>query len=116
MKKDKSLTGLARKLRTRQTDAEALLWAKLSNRQLAGEKFRRQQQIGNYIVDFICFERKLVIEIDGGQHNVTSHIEKDIQRTSNLKKKGYQVLRYWNNDVLQNVDGVVYNILEVLNK
>jgi very-short-patch-repair endonuclease len=116
MKKDKSLTGLARKLRARPTDAEAALWSKICNRQLAGAKFRRQQKIENYIVDFVCFEGKLVIEIDGGQYNETSFMEKDTQRTSRLEQKGYRVLRYWNNDVLQNIDGVVYNILEVLNK
>jgi very-short-patch-repair endonuclease len=116
MKIDKSLTGLARELRSSPTDAEAILWAKLCNRQLAGAKFRRQQQIENYIVDFVCFEKKLVIEIDGGQHNETMFIRKDAQRTRHLEQKGYRVIRYWNSDVLQNIDGVVYNILEVLNQ
>jgi very-short-patch-repair endonuclease len=114
MKNDNSLTRLAKALRTRPTDAELLLWAKLCNRQLARVKFRHQQQIDKFIVDFVCFEKKLVIEIDGGQHNESKYKEKDDQRTSCLEQKVYRVLRYWNNDVLQNIDGVVYNILEVL--
>ncbi|MDD5338784.1 MAG: DUF559 domain-containing protein [Dehalococcoidales bacterium] len=116
MKNSKSLTGLAKKLRANPTNAESVLWAKLCSRQLEGAKFRRQQQIDNYIVDFVCFDRKLIIEIDGGQHNEASFTEKDTKRTNHLEQKGYRVLRYWNNDVLQNIDGVVYNILEVLNK
>src|SRR4030042_2399433 len=113
--KNHTLTESAKQLRARPTDAEAVLWYKLCNRQLEGAKFRRQQQIGDFIVDFVCFEKKLVIEIDGGQHNETSNREKDTQRTRLLEQKGYRVLRYWNNDVLQNIDGVVYNILDVLN-
>jgi len=114
MKNDNYLTKLAKALRARPTDAEAVLWAKLCNRQLEEIKFRRQQQIGKYIVDFICFEKKTIIEVDGGQHNEIRGKIKDEQRTKALEQKGYRVLRYWDNDVLQNTEGVVYNILEAL--
>jgi len=114
MKKENNLGNLAKAIRARPTDAEKVLWYKLCNRQIEGAKFRRQQQIGNYIVDFVCFERKLIIEIDGGQHHEAPGKIKDEERTQSLEKKGYRVLRYWNNDVLQNIEGVVYNISEAI--
>ena len=86
----------------------------LRNRQLGGLKFRRQQSLGDYIVDFISFDSKLIIEVDGGQHNELASIEKDEQRTKWLEGKGYQVIRFWNNDVLENVDGVLTKIKEIL--
>ena len=107
---EKDLTDLAKGLRAKQTDAETALWYKLCNRQLDGVKFRRQQQIGNYIVDFVCFEKRVIIEIDGGQHNEASYEEKDKRRTHSLEQKGYRVLRYWDNDVLQNIEGVLEHI------
>jgi very-short-patch-repair endonuclease len=102
-----SETGLARELRQRQTRAEKTLWARLRNRQLDGVKFRRQQPIGHYIVDFASFENRVVVEIDGGQHNEREMEEKDEARTLWLSKEGYRVLRFWNNEVLGNVDGVL---------
>jgi very-short-patch-repair endonuclease len=102
-----SLTNLAKSLRAKQTDAESVLWYKLCNRQLEGAKFRRQEQIENYIVDFVCFERRVIVKIDGGQHNETPNRERDEQRTHFLEQQGYRVLRFWNNDVLQNTDGVL---------
>lgn len=82
---------------------EKALWMKLRNKQLEGVKFRRQQPIGPYIVDFVNFERKLVIEIDGGQHNEEEIREGDEERTTWLKKRGYRVLRFWNNEVSTNL-------------
>ena len=107
---------LARELRRRQTKAEKLLWFKLRNRQLDGTKFRRQQRLGNYIVDFVSFEEKLIIEIDGGQHNERQTKEEDVLRTLWLKNEGYHVLRFWNNDVMQNIDGVLKDIKELLKR
>jgi very-short-patch-repair endonuclease len=105
---------LVRQLRHRQTDAEAKLWANLRARRFKRVKFRRQQPIGNYIVDFITFENKLIIEVDGGQHNETSNIDQDMQRTLFLEGEGYQVIRFWNNDVLENIEGVMFKIYEAL--
>jgi very-short-patch-repair endonuclease len=104
----------ARMLRQRQTEAEKNLWSRLRNKQFEGAKFRRQQPIGNYIVDFACLDKNLVIEIDGGQHNEEQAKKKDEQRTTWLEKEGYKVLRFWNNDILQNADGVLMNIQKFL--
>jgi very-short-patch-repair endonuclease len=81
---------------------------------MKGEKFRRQQPIGPYIVDFINFDNKLVIEIDGGQHNDEEMGKKDTDRTMWLRENGYRVLRFWNNEVLHNIDGVLEEIEGVL--
>jgi adenine-specific DNA-methyltransferase len=105
-------TGIAKALRRRMTDAERKLWSVLRNRQLGEYKFRRQAAIGPYIVDFVCFEEKLVIEIDGGQHADNS--EKDAIRTERLEADGFQVIRFWNNEVLGNTDGVIRAIEEAL--
>ena len=102
----------ARLLRRDQTDAERKLWARLRDRQLQGAKFRRQHPLAPYIVDFCCPETKLVIELDGGQH-ATRH-EIDATRTAFLHTKGYRVLRFWNNDVLANMEGVLHRITEAL--
>ena len=107
-------TAFARNLRQRQTDAERKLWAKLRGKQLEGVKFRRQQPIGPYIVDFVSFEGKLVIEVDGGQHNEDTVREKDEARTALIKGKGYRVLRFWDNEVLTNIEGVLEKIRESL--
>ena len=103
----------ARRLREHQTNAEARLWNHLRNRQLDGLKFRRQAPFDHYIVDFICYEAKLIIELDGSQHS-QSHIQKQDQtRTRYLEKCGYQVLRFWNTDILTNVEGVLAVIYKV---
>ena len=104
----------ARRLRHQQSDAERLLWSKLRGLQLEGVKFRRQHPIGNYIVDFVSLSKHLIIEIDGGQHNEEPRKEKDKRRTSWLQGEGYQVLRFWNNDVLTNIEGVFITIQEAL--
>jgi very-short-patch-repair endonuclease len=104
----------ARQLRRNQSEAEEKLWLSLWKRNIDGVKFRRQQPIGNYIVDFVSFDKKLIIEIDGGQHNDPAEIEKDQQRTIWLENEGYRVIRFWNNDVLENLDGVLLKIKEIL--
>ncbi len=114
MKGTRNELAFARRLRLQQTDAEKALWTRLRQRQLENVKFRRQQPIGQYIVDFVSFERKLVIEIDGSQHNREKVNDRDEQRTTCLKEGGYQVLRFWNNEVLLNLEGVLEGIRETL--
>jgi very-short-patch-repair endonuclease len=97
----------ARNLRYSQTSAEDLLWYKLRNRQLLGVKFRRQQPIDSYIVDFVSIEKKLIIELDGSHHNTPSRKIYDSIRTIFLQKKQFKVLRFWDNEVLTNIDGVL---------
>jgi very-short-patch-repair endonuclease len=100
--------GIAKNLRQRSTDAERLLWSKLRNRQVENCKFRRQQPIGKYVVDLVCFERKLIIELDGGQHALQE--DEDAIRTEFLKADGYQVLRFWNNQVFGDWEAVLQAI------
>jgi very-short-patch-repair endonuclease len=104
----------ARELRLSQTEVEKRLWYRIRGRQLETCKFRRQAVIGRDIVDFACFERQLVIELDGGQH--ASKIEDDSKRTAWLNSQGYTVLRFWNNDITENVDGVLERIVEELRR
>ena len=94
----------SRHLRGNQTDAEKKLWQKLRGRQLSGFKFVRQEPLGRYTCDFVCREKKVVVEVDGGQHSESS---RDRVRDQFLNSLGYRVLRFWNNDVLSNVDGVL---------
>ena len=100
-------------LRRNQTDAETLLWRHLRNRQLGGFKFRRQHSFPPYIVDFVCIEKLLVVELDGGQH--ARAVEADERRTKFLEQKGFRVIRFWNNELLGNTEGVLERILELLN-
>ncbi len=99
-------------LRRRLTPAEAKLWTKLRGNQLESVSFRRQHAIGPYIADFCAPKAKLVIELDGGQH--TERAEYDAQRTAYLEKHGYRVIRFWNNEVLKNIEGVWQVIEEAL--
>ncbi|MFO1399371.1 MAG: endonuclease domain-containing protein [Burkholderiales bacterium] len=101
-----------RRLRQTQTDAEAALWWRLRGRRLAGCKFRRQFPIGRYIVDFVCLEAQLVVELDGGQHAEQSAY--DDCRTRFLASLGFEVRRYWNDDVLLRTHTVVADILSAL--
>jgi very-short-patch-repair endonuclease len=101
----RNLAKVAKALRHCSTEAESALWAHLRNRRFHGFKFRRQQLLGSYIVDFVCFEIKLVIELDGGQHAIEK--AKDQQRDTWLRGQGFQVLRFWNNEVLGNMNGVL---------
>ena len=100
----------ARHLRCNQTDVERLLWSRLRARQLQGEKFRRQHSFAGYIVDFCCPDKQLIIELDGSQHAQQQQADK--KRTAALKRQGYQVLRFWNNEVIENPDGVLARIAE----
>ncbi len=97
----------SRQLRAEMTDAERVLWRHLRSEQLGGHKFRRQHPIGSYIADFACLERRLMVEVDGGQHNGSA---RDAERDAWLEAQGWQVLRFWNNEVLANLEGVVMTI------
>jgi len=116
MKEDKLPASLSRIFRRNASDAENKLWYWLRDRQLLNVKFRRQQRIGPYIVDFVSFEFKLVNEVDGGQHNEEPLINKDKKRTEYLNSRGYVVLRFWNDDVLGNLDGVLLVIQSELER
>lgn len=94
------------------TNAERHLWKHLRQRQIAGYRFRRQMPMGSYIVDFICLERRLIIEIDGSQHQEQQVY--DARRDQWLAEQEFQVLRFWNNEVLNQTEGVLMRILEVL--
>jgi len=100
-----NLTTPAKELRKNSTNAEALLWKHLRQKQLEGFKFRRQQPIDNFIVDFVCLEMRVVVEVDGGQH--AGEKDKDNERGQYLERNGFKVLRFWNNEVLQNIQGVL---------
>ena len=102
----------ARQLRRHQTDVEGKLWSRLRARQLSGAKFRRQYPIGAFIVDFCCYERRLVIELDGGHH--AERMDADQSRTDFFVSQGYRVLRFWNNEVIENIDGVLEQIAHTL--
>jgi very-short-patch-repair endonuclease len=99
-------TTRARRLRRDATKAEKKLWYLLQRGQMAGLSFRRQHPLGKYIIDFYCSPLKLAIEVDGGQHNEQAHQAHDERRSQWLRGKGVTVLRFWNNDVLQNIEGV----------
>ena len=101
----------ARELRQSSTDAERRLWKALRARQLGGYKFRRQQSIGPFIADFVCVPHKFIIELDGSQHAESAY---DEARTAWLQEHGWRVLRFWNNDVLLNTEGVVEAIQKEL--
>ncbi len=99
----------ARGLRKNSTDAELKLWSRLRDRRLDGIKFRRQMMIGRFVADFCCIDAKLVIELDGGQH--AEQEAKDDERTKGIQTAGFEVIRFWNNDVMQNITGVLDTIL-----
>ena len=107
-------TGIARRLRRDQTDAERVLWFRLRDRRLNGLKFRRQVPIKSYVVDFCCESARLIIELDGGQH--ADRNDEDAKRTADLEACGYLVLRFWNNEVLRNIDGVVGTIVATVSQ
>lgn len=104
----------ARALRASPTDAERLIWLKLRDRRLMGAKFRRQVSFPPYTVDFCCFEAKLIVEVDGSQH--AERLRQDAVRTRRLEGDGFSVIRFWNNDVLKNIDGILEAILVELSK
>jgi very-short-patch-repair endonuclease len=102
-------TQTARKLRREQTDAERKLWSRLRSRNLDGLKFKRQVVIEGFVADFACWDAKLIVEVDGGQH--AEHQTKDAERSRILDAAGYIVLRFWNNEVLSTIEGVLEVIL-----
>ena len=102
----------ARALRRNMTDAERLLWRSIRDRQMGGWKFRRQHPIRPFIVDFVCVERKLIIEVDGGQH--ANKVQEDASRSGYLRNKGYRLLRFWNNQVLKETEAVLDMIFAAL--
>src|SRR3954466_6138227 len=102
----------ARQLRTSMTAAERFVWFRIRYRQIGGFKFRRQHPLGPFVVDFVCLERKLVLELDGGQHNERS--EYDERRSDWLRERGYRVFRVWNHEALQDWDAVAEKIGELL--
>ena len=105
-------TGRARRLRRDQTGAERLLWSRLRNRQLGGFKFKRQLPVGRYIADFACIESRVIVEVDGGQH--AEQVQYDTERTLVLEQAGFEVLRFWNPQVLEELEGVLEEILAAL--
>ena len=109
---DAPATVRSRALRSNQTDAEARLWHHLRDRRLAGHKFRRQVSLGPYFADFACTEKRLIVEVDGGQHADQS--VQDEQRSAYLRELGFTVLRFWNNQVLRETDAVLEEILRHL--
>lgn len=107
---DPSFVKLSRGLRHDQTPWEKKLWSRLRGAKFYGLKFKRQVVIGNYIVDFSCFERKLIVELDGSQHAEDIARRNDRQRSDFLENKGYRILRFWNNEVQNNFEAVLETI------
>jgi very-short-patch-repair endonuclease len=105
-----------RVLRQHATDAEKLMWKLLRNRQLGGVKFRRQHPVGKYILDFYSYEFGLAVELDGGGPANPSQMRYDVERTQALEEQGIRVLRFWNNEVLCNTEGVLQSIWEAVNE
>jgi len=99
------ITSVAKTLRKNATRSERLLWRNLRAKQMKGFKFRRQEPIGHYVVDFVCFEKQVVVEVDGSQHIVEA--ARDRERERWLRSQGFTILRFWNNEVLRNLEGVL---------
>jgi very-short-patch-repair endonuclease len=106
--------GRARTLRQNMTEAERRVWQVLRSQQMKGFKFRRQVPIGRYIADFVCHEARLIVEIDGGQHERSS--PREAERTGFLQNQGYRIVRFWNNEVLANLEGVHQTITDELGR
>ncbi len=116
---NKKLKSYRSKLRSSMTDAEVMLWKYISGGKLMGYRFRRQYSVGKYILDFYCPHLRLAIELDGGRHNEPKNMKADKERTKFLEGYNIRVIRYWDNDVLNNIDGVfddLINQLEKINK
>ena len=106
------ITATARKLRRGQTRPEEKFWYEVKAKRLGGYKFRRQVPIGKYFADFVCEQKKLIVELDGSHH--TDQVEKDELRTAELEKFGYRVIRVWNHEVIENLDGLMDTLLHEL--
>jgi very-short-patch-repair endonuclease len=104
---------IARNLRKNMTEAETRLWTRLRRKQIDGRRFRRQVPLGPYVVDFLCLDARLIVEVDGGQHAENTA---DVSRTAWMERQGFRVLRFWNHEVLENGDGVVEVIRSALNR
>ncbi len=111
---DRFRRAIARRLRTRATETEMLLWKRLRDIETDGTHFRRQVPIGPYVADFACMAARLVIELDGSQHATEEQRAKDAHRTRWLESEGYRVLRFWNSDLAYNMDGVLETIYAAL--
>ncbi|QND54271.1 endonuclease domain-containing protein [Phyllobacterium sp. 628] len=107
------LLNFAREMRKEATLAENMLWQAIRNKRLNGLKFRRQVPFDRYIIDFICFEARLIIELDGAQH---SGSQSDLKRDAHFETKGFKTLRFWNNEILNNLDGICSHILHEAKK
>lgn len=107
----KPSTGIARELRRNETEAEKKLWQVLRARQFLGHKFRRQSPVAGFVADFLCEDLRIIVEADGGQH---ADNPADVDRTARLQAAGYQVIRYWNNDIMSNLEGVLDDLRERL--
>lgn len=105
----RNLLPLAKRMRREPTEAEAKLWSMLRGQRLGGLKFKRQEQLGDYIVDFVCFGSRLIVEADGSQHAESAS---DAVRDAWLQAQGFRVLRFWKNDILENAEGVARAILD----
>ncbi|HHE76805.1 MAG TPA: endonuclease domain-containing protein [Candidatus Parcubacteria bacterium] len=110
----RKIVSRSRNLRKNQTPQEVILWSKLRNRGFKNLKFKRQHPLGKYIVDFVCLDKKLIIEIDGWQHKEEKQKRYDKERSSFLKSLGFKILRFWNNDINTNLDGVFFKIEEMI--
>jgi very-short-patch-repair endonuclease len=108
------MTDAARELRKRQTEAEKRLWFRLRDKQLSETKFRRQEPLGKYVVDFVSFEYKLVIEVDGSPHREKETKTIDNERTRWLHSEGFRVLRFWNSEITDNIEKVISKIKSYL--
>ncbi len=109
------LKSKSRELRNNMTPQEHKFWSIVRNRQFYGYRFLRQVIIGDYIVDFVCKTEFIIVEIDGGQHNISDNISKDTNRTKYLEGMGYKVVRFWNNDIDNNIEGVYEKLKDVFN-
>lgn len=105
---------ISRELRKNQTPWERKLWSEIRGRKISNLKFRRQFKIGKYITDFCCLDKMLIIELDGGHHNEDTIIIEDKIRQKYLEYNGYKVLRFWNNEIEENLEGVIARILQAL--
>jgi very-short-patch-repair endonuclease len=104
----------ARTMRRSMTSAERIIWNRLKSRALGGYRFNRQVEIGPYIVDFVCREKRMIFEIDGATHGDTSQVKDDQRRTAYLEAHGYTVVRAWNQDIYGNLEAVLHRLLQVL--
>jgi very-short-patch-repair endonuclease len=114
MRRDPIQTERARELRRNANEAEKQLWWRIRGGQLNGHKFRRQHALGDYIGDFVCLDARLVVELDGDTHGTDEREKLDAQRTETIERKGFRVIRFWNDEVFHHMDGVIEAIWNAL--